>query len=147
MTNGNAMLRLTESVYNQIKETIGNIPPEHGGVLGSGDGITITDYYYDYSGFTSSDSYCPDCNKINAVLENEWAVNNVYLAGVVHSHDSTCDFPSCGDIAYAEKIMQSAEMEHMYLPIVITKPFRVIGYSVKLVNGIVVTNKEHITIV
>ena len=137
------MIFLSENVYKEIAETLGRAPAERGGVLGSENGGTVIKYYYDSTGISTGVSYSPDCDKINSVLENEWAQENVQMVGIIHSHDNSCPYPSCSDIRYAEKIMRAAKMDTFYLPIVCTDPFKINAYSVRLLDdGIRVIEEE-----
>lgn len=142
------MIFLPRTIYEQIQDTIGLLPIEQGGILGSSDGKTITRYYYDQSGLSTDSSYTPDCQKINRVLENEWANDNVFMIGIIHSHDPSCPFPSCGDIAYGHNILQALKIRSFYLPIVCKQPFIIHGYKVKLdKNAKLLTVKERIEVI
>lgn len=139
-------MRFTQSVYKQIELTIGTMLPEQGGILGSQDGQIINAYYFDSTGNSRIDSYSPDYEKINVILEDEWALSRTYMVGIVHSHARSCKFPSCGDIVYAEKIMKASNMELFYLPIVCIHPFELFAFSVKMENGKLTVHKETVQI-
>ncbi len=50
-----------ESVFTKIKETVGNLPPESGGILlGSDKDFVIQKFIFDPNGKTSSAAYDPD---------------------------------------------------------------------------------------
>lgn len=112
-------LVLTNQVLEAIKQTIGSRPAECGGILGTDDTGIITSYYFDETGTGTEDSYEPDVETINSILTNEWLPKGIQMVGIVHSHANGHDVPSCGDIHYGMRILQSLdEQEKFYLPIV-----------------------------
>lgn len=142
------MIYILKSVYEQIQETIGSLPPEQGGVLGSVDGKIISAFYFDKTGVVSNISYTPDYEKINWILENEWTPQNIRMVGIIHSHNVSCSFPSCGDLVYGERILRSLEMDRFHLPIVNLNPFTINGYKIQIdENNNFKTTKEIVCIV
>lgn len=142
-------LRLTKAVFNDIIHTLGSLAPERGGVLGaSADGV-ICEYYFDKTSIPEPDSYCPDIEQINRVLVEDWAPRNIFLAGIIHSHEASTPFLSCGDLAYGKKFLLSLEQEEcaIYMPVVIAEPFRIISYRLSLKNKRCLCKKTEIIIV
>ena len=125
------MIYIYKSVYNRILETFSNRPPEVGGILGAEPNMPISEFYFDETGTTTQESYTPDCNKINEVLEKDWFPRNIYMVGIIHSHDASCPFLSCGDLMYGEKILLSLEDDTFYLPLVCVHPLKLLGFRIE----------------
>ena len=114
-------LIFSESVYHQICETIGKLPPECGGVLGAVQNDFITEFFFDAKGNSSVNGYAPDIQSINDMLINDWMPRGVLMVGIVHSHSNGIAVPSCGDISYGIRILQALDIvDRFYLPIVTT---------------------------
>lgn len=112
-------MKIKSETYNYILNTIGALPPERGGILGSLDMETISHFYYDINGVSTKYSYTPNVKEINSVLE-DWSEKGIYLVGIVHSHNPECKYPSCMDIEYAERILKGlSHTDELYLPILI----------------------------
>lgn len=112
------MLTMTQNVLDQIKNTIGGMAPEHGGILGANEDGVITHFYFDATGRSTEASYEPDVTAINTILAARWIPQGIHLAGIVHSHAAGNAAPSCGDISYGMRILQALDAERFYLPIV-----------------------------
>ena len=112
-------MKIKKHIYDEIISTIGKPNPEKGGILGSVDRETITHFYYDVSGSSTEYSYTPDIVEVNKVLD-DWAQNDVYFVGIVHSHNPDVKYPSCMDIEYAGNILEGLNYtDEFYLPILI----------------------------
>jgi len=119
-------------VHELIVKCLGQNQTEHGGILGARPGEAISEFYFDYSGKSTKDSYTPDCDRINDILENEWFPKGVYMVGLIHSHDASCIFPSCGDLLYAERIYRSLDIDDdFYIPIFNIETSQIHWYSIK----------------
>jgi hypothetical protein len=70
---GGPKLRITCSVYEDIKRTIGNRPAEQGGVLGGsrGDGV-VTHFYFDESARQTGTTYSPNDQLLNRLFAEGW---------------------------------------------------------------------------
>jgi len=111
-------LRITSEVIQQIEQTIGKYPPEHGGILGARDDGIISEFYFDHLGKSSSNGYAPDVESINKLLIEDWMPRNVYMVGIVHSHSGNNQCPSCGDLFYGIHILNALDtVDSFYLPI------------------------------
>ena len=114
-------LKISNDVFSQILATIGNCPPECGGVLGAGNDGIITDFYFDVTGKSTPTGYSPDVTAINDMLSNDWMPRGILMVGIVHSHANGNNVPSCGDIGYGVRILQALDtVECFYLPIITT---------------------------
>ncbi len=126
------MIDIQKSTYDEICAALGAKKPECGGVLGARRGEPISKFYFDFSGITTEDSYTPDYEKINEILE-EWAEDGVRMVGMIHSHGNEGKFPSCGDLFYCEQILRSnPSVSEFLLPIVTLEPFCISMYRVGL---------------
>lgn len=112
------MIHIYQNVLEAIIRQLSYVPAERGGILGAKVGEPISAFYYDSTGYGTKNSYSPDCEAINNILENEWFPQDIYMIGVIHSHDTMETFPSCTDLLYAEKIYRAIGMnEEFYFPI------------------------------
>ncbi len=116
-------MTLTDAVQRNILRDLGERAPECGGVLGVDRNGTVSAWYFDITGKTSSNSYRPDVNTINRVLSEEWQRVGIYMAGIVHSHAAGKRVPSCGDIQYGIRILKALDtVDAFYLPILEISP-------------------------
>lgn len=120
----NIPIHITRSVMNEIADTIGNMMPERGGMLGGhdDDGV-ITFYHFDKTANRSGATYSPDVKTINRLLKEDWNPNGVGLKGFVHSHPDGYKQPSPGDKVYAEAILRAnPHLDRLLLPIMQVDP-------------------------
>lgn len=76
-------MRMTYSVYNNIKETIGSKPAETGGMLLSEThDYTITIFIFDIAASNNRNVYQPNTNFLNKALVGR----NEDFVGIAHSH-------------------------------------------------------------
>jgi len=112
-------MRISIEVLHKILHTIGSLPAELGGVLGSSDGgATITHYFYDECAETDAGVYYPNVDVINNYVIPDWSKKNVDIVGFVHSHPYGHDHPSPGDVAYAKRLMPGLQATSLAMPIV-----------------------------
>lgn len=112
-------MRVTTAVLEQIKSTVGKLQPEQGGVLGANEDGIISEYYFDKNGTSTSTGYVPNVTMINDVLANDWMPRGILMTGIVHSHANEVNVPSCIDVGYGIRILQSLDLvDKFYLPIV-----------------------------
>lgn len=129
-------LRVAQSVFDAIREQIGNRRAEQGGMLGGSrqDGI-IRHFYFDEHAQRSAVTYSPDYHNLNRLLNDQWNPQNIHLLGFVHSHPGNYASPSSGDEQYAITIMQAnPQLECFWMPIITTIPdtgeFRISPFGV-----------------
>lgn len=106
-------------VFDAIRETVGQRPPESGGMLG-GNLKTgrISHFHFDEKGTCNPAAYSPDTETLNALLD-EWNREGIRLLGFVHSHPNYIDHPSFGDEQYAKEILAAnSELPALLVPIV-----------------------------
>jgi hypothetical protein len=116
--------KITADVWQEIKKTIGKLPPESGGMLGGcRDTNTISTYYFDNSAQTTGSAYSPDVQVVNTILD-KWNNDGIQLMGMIHSHPDTYRQPSSSDEEYAKRIISACKgMTQFFMPIVITRPY------------------------
>jgi proteasome lid subunit RPN8/RPN11 len=107
------------AVFESIRETIGKLPPESGGMIcGNPKNDSITYFYFDGKAECSSAGYSPDTitlNKLLIRLNDE----GLKLKGFVHSHPRGCDSPSSGDKFYARKFFAAnPDLQRLIIPLV-----------------------------
>ena len=76
-------VRIVKSIYCAILGTIGMLPAETGGMLGSSDGgMTIDHFYFDESAATTSIEYSPDVKTLRNHVVPEWKARGVEVVGL-----------------------------------------------------------------
>lgn len=109
-------IEITLQVFDRIKDTIGKLEPEQGGVLG-GTRNVITNYFYDAQLVSDLNMYKPNIESINNELVN-WQKNNVDFIGVIHSHPNGRLILSYADKIYAKKLMKNNNIDQIIMFIV-----------------------------
>lgn len=110
-------LHITDAVADQIESTIGSLPAETGGFLGTSDGENIDHFYFDHTAETSAATYTPNVKAVNRKLK-EWNKAGIRLIGNVHSHPEGFVRPSVADVKYAQRIMEALDLSEFYILIV-----------------------------
>lgn len=107
------------AVFEAIRETIGKLPPESGGMLcGNPKNDSITYFYFDRKAECSSAGYSPDTTTLNNLLK-KLNDEGLRLKGFVHSHPIGFDSPSGGDLFYADKFFAAIpDLSRLVIPIV-----------------------------
>lgn len=136
-------MSLTPHVYRDIRETIGRLTAEHGGILGGKRNTgEVTHFHFDVTGDRNSSTYAPDINRLNLLLEKKWNPAGIDLIGFVHSHPPGFRRPSNGDEVYACRILgANTEMQYLFLPIIFSEAdadkFELVPYlAVRDGNGV-----------
>ena len=111
------IVRITQSVYTEIMNTIGNYAPETGGALGEKNGV-ICRYFFDEKAIGNKNSYSPTTDSINEVID-EWEKDEIRFAGIIHSHPGTMKRLSYADVYYAQCLLKQNETESILFPIVV----------------------------
>ena len=111
------MYRMKKEVYEKILETIGIAQIESGGIIGKKNGV-ICKFYFDDSETRYTDKYVPDFIKLNKIIE-KWYDDEIFFAGIVHSHPNSCAVPSKEDEVYVSKLMENnSDLNSILFPIV-----------------------------
>lgn len=117
------MLSILSTVIKEIEDTLSNQEVESGGILGArlmqNVSNHIIEYYFDRGGIGGNHSYTPNTTQINSILLNDWFPRGIIMVGIVHSHVNGILVPSCGDLAYAERILKQLKyVNTFHLPII-----------------------------
>ena len=110
-------LYITDEVADQIEKTIGSLPAETGGFLGTSDGKVIDHFYFDRTADTTAATYTPNTEAVNKELA-KWDKLGVRLIANVHSHPAGYNHPSRADVRYAQRIMEALNLPEFYILIV-----------------------------
>jgi len=128
-------IKMTKEVFEQLKNSIGRMKCETGGILGMKRDIIDT-FFFDYQSKCSYGTYSPNIENINAELD-KWTDNDVVYMGAIHSHPRGITKPSMPDETYAERLLKHISSydkakPFFYMPIVQTEPdtgeFRMFSY-------------------
>lgn len=114
-------LRVSLSVLAEIKNSVGTLPPERGGMLGGRpeDGV-VTHFHFDKTATSESLIYSPDVDVLNPLLKDDWNPKGIRLLGFAHSHPGLRE-PSRGDLEYSQRILEAnPELDRLLIPIVIS---------------------------
>jgi len=116
-----APMRISLAVLEQIRRTVGSLPPEHGGVLGGRpESGVVTEFFFDRSARRSTVTYSPDDQLLNRLFTEDWNPKGIRLMGFVHSHPGLRQ-PSAGDLSYSRRILESIDdLDRLLIPIVIS---------------------------
>lgn len=115
----NPCIYITEEVLNEIKNTIGKIPAESGGLLlGNRKEGIITTFVYDSAAKTTGSTYQFNHIFLNRILR---ANPRLQILGYIHVHP-----PGARQLSYPDKQYFQAQFEHLdttffYTPIVISE--------------------------
>ena len=98
-------ITISDTVFEQIRSTIGTYPPECGGVLG-GDPRrgAVTHFYFDSDAPRSAVLYTVVAERINPVI-SAWNHEDIHLCGFIHSHLRGLEQPSLPDIEFARRLL------------------------------------------
>ena len=110
------MMKIKQSVYNEIMQGIGTLPPEAGGMLGIKEGVICAFFEDRHSRHRTA--YLPDIATLNRQIA-AWAANGIDFIGIVHSHPGDAPFLSGADMQYAERIFAAnPQMNCIAFPLV-----------------------------
>ena len=115
-------LQISKTVLDQIRQSIGRLPPESGGLLGGArETGVVTHFHFDDCAKCTGVTYTPDFESLNRLLSEHWNPKGIRLLGFVHSHPPWIRRPSTGDLAYAERLLKAnQELDRLLLPIAIS---------------------------
>lgn len=135
-----APFQVTMSVLTEIRNTIGSLPAEHGGVLGAHpeEGV-VTEFYFDRAARRNTVTYTPDDSLLNRLFAEDWNPRGIRVMGFVHSHPGI-RIPSQADISYSQRILNAIpDLERLLIPIVLSGAdgdgFEILPYAVVRQNG------------
>ncbi|HBS26190.1 MAG TPA: hypothetical protein DD827_03510 [Gammaproteobacteria bacterium] len=119
------IMRFEEAPYKELVSTVGQLPPETGGLLfGSRDDYVVKRFHYDTSGSRSGASYDPDPDVLNPIIQRIWEEEGLALIGWAHSHPRgvrrlSGDYGNgVGDLGYLRAIFNALpNLEKFLVPI------------------------------
>ena len=130
----------SSDIYEQIKNTLGKLKPEQGGILGINNyNNVINVFVHDETAKVGRMEYNPNVKFINKILNEKWSMDGTDFCGFIHSHPNQSNILSKADVEYAIRIMQALDLAYLYMPLVNSSAdgkFNVYGYIVKK-NGVV----------
>lgn len=110
-----------ESVFEEIRDSIGSLPAETGGVLGGNPATgEVTRFFFDKQAVRSAITYSVDANRINPVLA-AWNADETNLVGMIHSHPPGSLEPSIPDVEFAARLLNRKDnnsLPYFLIPIV-----------------------------
>ena len=127
-------LKMTWSVYESIRRTVGHLPAETGGALGGRyEDEVITAFQFDAEARRTGATYSPNTAFLNRLFQEDWNPRGIRLLSFVHSHPPSCKYVSHGDRVYAARILAAIpELKQLYLPIVMSTgdgmPFEIVPF-------------------
>ena len=123
---------IIRDVVNALNETICDLPPETGGVLGSDSDNVVTHYVHDVgvNDLSKCCSYTPNVGLLNKCI-SEWCGRGIRLMGVFHTHFAGVETLSQADIVYIESIMRAMpqEINQLFFPIYVLPDRNIIVYK------------------
>lgn len=142
-------MRITRKAIDTIRLNVANCFVETGGIMGSQDGILISEIIMDYIDNTEYKCcYAPNVQYFNECIA-EWQQQNKYFAGMFHTHFYNVGTLSNEDIKYINVIMKAMpkEVEKLYFPIYILPRQELICYEATRENDSVLIRKDILEVV
>ena len=113
-------MKIYRKVLCQIDNSVKNHPPEVGGIIGSDNGVVVTNFVMDRQMSLPSHccSYSPNVDFLNNCIQT-WITNGIYFMGIFHTHFFGIRTLSDADKVYINKIMAAMPdfVEKLYFPI------------------------------
>lgn len=139
-------MKLKRAVYDLIKNSYSQVPPEAGGIIGRIND-TVCAYMHDNSiQSDKSAEYVPDVDVMNECIR-QWGKKKVSFCGIIHSHLSGERSLSNGDMDYIEEMFDfNSAINELYFPLVIPKEGMIVYKVIRGRNGLI-TAEEPIELV
>ena len=133
-------MRISKSVIDTINNSISDLPPETGGILGSHDNELIDEVIMDSPDPTNTRpcSYFPNVVFLNQNIKL-WQDKVISFAGIFHTHFGGVKTLSCGDRKYINAIMcaMPQQITSLYFPVFVLPDRELVCYKAICSNGIV----------
>lgn len=114
-------ISIDEKVLDEMRNNVGKLIPETGGMIGSKKDIHVVDlYYFDADSANTPGSFYYNVEKTSKVC-NSWKDAGYTPTGFVHSHPWGAIRPSFHDIATAKLHMDFWHHDYFTMPIVQTR--------------------------
>ncbi len=118
-------VRMSGAAYTKLRETVGSLPPERGGVFVGPDPFCIEDFIFDKGSDPARAVYYPDVSYLNGILERSHEPFGRRFVGLAHSHPAGFWRPSgdadWGDIKAARNNLRAAsnaDLCGLFIPII-----------------------------
>lgn len=122
-TNGRPKMKILESAYNEIINTIGSRPAESGGLLfGKEDDMIVQKFVFDKHARITRSSYTFNTEFLNPEIKRIWNEEGLSCIGFIHSHPHGYGRLSPPDLAYFASMFECMPRKHYITPIVFTVP-------------------------
>lgn len=122
-SNKRPKMRILETPFNEIVNTIGSLPAESGGLLfGKEDDMIVRKFVFDEHAQTTRSSYTFNTEFLNPEIKRIWNEEGLSCIGFIHSHPYGYSRPSPPDINYFTSMFEDMPRKHYITPIVFTVP-------------------------
>lgn len=116
-------MKILESAYNEIINTIGSLPAESGGLLfGKEDDMVIQKFIFDEHAKITRSSYTFNTEFLNPEIKRIWNEEGLSCLGFIHSHPHGYGRLSVPDIEYFTSMFEYMPRKYYFTPIVFTVP-------------------------
>lgn len=121
--NGRSKMKILESAYNEIINTIGSRPAESGGLLfGKEDDMIVQKFVFDKHARITRSSYTFNTEFLNPEIKRIWNDEGLSCIGFIHSHPHGYGRLSPPDLEYFSSMFECMPRKHYITPIVFTVP-------------------------
>ena len=121
--NGRPKMKILESAYNEIINTIGSRPAESGGLLfGKEDDMIVQKFVFDKHARITRSSYTFNTEFLNPEIKRIFNEEGLSCIGFIHSHPHGHGRPSPPDLKYFASMFEYMPRKHYITPIVFTVP-------------------------
>lgn len=115
-------MKMKKCVWEKLNSMISERPPEIGGILGSADGITVTEVILDQPLEIPKRacSYSPNTASLNSCIQR-WEEAGIRFVGIFHTHFAGVKTLSRGDMRYIFTIMAAMpeRISQLYFPVLV----------------------------
>jgi len=140
--NGRPKMKILESAYYEIINTIGSRPAESGGLLfGKEDDMIVQKFVFDKHAQITRSSYTFNTEFLNPEIKRIWNDKGLSCIGFIHSHPHGYGRLSPPDLEYFASMFECMPRKHYITPIVFTVPDG--GFKI---NAHILPNKSKETI-
>ena len=145
------VVRMRREAFDRIKNSVGQLPAEEGGVLVADSDGVICDFQYDHSSTRDSSRCTPNSDGLSRLSPALRRLNR-HIRGWCHSHPGGPRCPSGGDVTAANSFLRlNPQLDWLFIPIVMTIPdtgkFELLGFrAVPDARGIAIVETVEIEI-
>jgi hypothetical protein len=118
-------VRIAENAFKKLRETVGALPAERGGIFVGPDPFCIEDFIFDRGSDFGRSVYYPNTAYLNDILERDHEPHGRRFVGLAHSHPNGYWHPSgdqnWGDVKAARNNLlakDNSDLPALFIPIV-----------------------------